>query len=354
MEYAVVLPHGEKGSNKSGGSRRIHMDFLPRFSFRTTPHWRFALSNHHTSTMKLSVIATTITTILHVAAAAPAIVWRNGPSSSGPSYTSDPIHARSLLSSVSEGGDSSSAVTAVVFVVGRNADGSEGLRTLAASGSLPLVQERYGSAESVHYQVSGVESARILAQHARRNFDGKVVEVTLEEYNRKLSSIAPNTADGLEGKVPKSEQKRRRDIAEADVLIVRVLPTDSGIDSSISAAIDSSSIGSVLLSSVRSIDEVKHARTLAVVDKLTKVNSSSPRSSRRLEDEANNENGNNANGQDVNMDGVYYVNMTPNIFAGLLFFFLFAFTAHLGLSCMNMIEGQDVYVKKMPHIGREV
>ena len=34
--------------------------------------------------------------------------------------------------------------------------------------------------------------------------------------------------------------------------------------------------------------------------------------------------------------------------------FMFVFTAHLGLSCMNMIEGQDVYVKKMPHIGREV
>jgi hypothetical protein len=253
-----------------------------------------------------------------------------------------------MASSVS-GDDSTSALAAVVFVVGRDTDGSEGLRKLASEGSLPSVHERYGSAESIHHQVTGVESARTLARDARNNYDGKVVEVSLEEFNRKLSSMTQST-DINEGKIAKSEQKRRRTIAEANVLVVSVSPNDSAIDSSISAAIDSPDIRSVVLSSVRSVDEVKNARKLAVAEKLSKV--ASPR--RRLEDEANNENANGNQNANQNMDGVYYVNMTPNIFAGLLFFFMFAFTAHLGLSCMNMIEGQDVYVKKMPHIGREV
>ena len=298
--------------------------------------------------MRLSVIATAIATTLSVAAAAPAIVWKNGASSAAPNHTSEPIDARSLMAS-SVAGESSSALAAVVFVVGRDTDGSEGLRKLASEGKLPSVHERYSAADSIHHQVNGVESARTVARDARSDYNGKVVEVTLDEFNRKLSSMAQNTAAVPEGKVNKNEQKRRRAIAEADVLIVSVSPNDSSIDSSITSAIDSDLIQSVVLSSVRSVDEVKHARKLAVANKLTKT---SPR--RRLEDEANNENANNQNNAQQNMDGVYYVNMTPNIFAGLLFFFMFAFTAHLGLSCMNMIEGQDVYVKKMPHIGREV
>merc|ERR1712032_443609 len=96
-------------------------------------------------------------------------------------------------------------------------------------------------------------------------------------------------------------------------------------------------------------DEVKRARKLAVISKFSGRKMAT--AGRRLEDEANNEKNQNNNGQD--QEGVYYVNMTPNIFAGLLFFFMFVFTAHLGLTCMNMIEGQDVYVKKMPVIGRE-
>ncbi|KAL7509756.1 hypothetical protein ACHAXN_007403 [Cyclotella atomus] len=295
--------------------------------------------------MKLSaLIATAIATTLGVATAAPAIVWKKGASSSSPIHTSEPIHARSLLASVN--GESSSALAAVVFVVGRDADGSEGLRKLASSGSLPSVHERYASADSIHHSVSGVESARTVARDARTDYNGKVVEVTLDEFNRKLSSMTQTTPES-ENKISKSEQKRRRDIAQADILIVSVSPSDSFIDTIITSAIDSPSIQNVVLSSVRSIDEVKHARKLAVNEKFTKV---SPR--RRLEDAANVDANANANNQ--NMDGVYYVNMTPNIFAGLLFFFMFAFTAYLGLGCMNMIEGQDVYVKKMPHIGREV
>jgi len=151
-------------------------------------------------------------------------------------------------------------------------------------------------------------------------------------------------------KANKSEQKRRRAISEADVLIVSVTDKDNAaaIDSSIVKAIDSKVVKNVILSSIRSTDEVKRSRRMAVVDKMTK-SARGAAARRRLQD-----NDENNNGDQQQAQGVYYVNMTPNIFSGLLFFFMFVFVTHLGLSCMNMIEGQDVYVKKMPTIGREV
>jgi len=302
--------------------------------------------------MKITAIATGIAITLGFASAAPAIVWKNGSSTSSPSHISERINSRSLLST-SIGGDDSSALAAVVFLVGRDADGSEGLANLASSGKLPQVQNKYGVADSIHHHVDGVESSRSIARDARDNFDGKVVEVTLGEFNRKLASIAQTTLEEAPKASNKAEQKRRREISEADVLVVSVNPSDdaSSIDSSIVAAIDSSSVKNVILSSTRSTEEVKHARKLAVMDRFTQTNTQRV-ASRRLEDQNNNNNNNN-NGDDSS-EGVYYVNMTPNMLSGILFFFMFIFTAHLGLTCMNMIEGQDVYVKKMPHIGREV
>ena len=153
--------------------------------------------------------------------------------------------------------------------------------------------------------------------------------------------------DDAKVKITKAERRRRRAISEADVLVVSVGVNEdpAKIDSAIVPAIDSSVVRSVVLSSIRSTAEVKHARKLAVGERFAKMEASS--AGRRLQEE-------DAAAAAATTEGVYYVNMTPNIFAGLLFFFMFAFTAHLGLSCMNMIEGQTVYVKKYPHIGREV
>ncbi len=238
---------------------------------------------------------------------------------------------------------------------------------MASSGKLPGVQEKHAHADSIHYHVDGVESSRTVAKDAARLSGGmNVVEVALEEFHRKLASLAQSEqeeevaddAAAVEGgnkKAKKAEQKRRRAISEADVLIVSVTDKDNAaaIDSSIVKAIDSKVVQNVILSSIRSTDEVKRSRRMAVVDKMNKSarSASAGRSRRRLDEENGDEN-NNDNGQQE--EGVYYVNMTPNIFAGLLFFFMFVFVTHLGLSCMNMIEGQDVYVKKMPAIGREV
>ena len=306
------------------------------------------------------------------ASAAPAIVWKGGINSppSGPSHISHAIDTNSLLSSLNTNNENSAALSAVIFLVGRNADGSEGLATLASSGKIPGVQEKHRLAHEVHHHVQGVESTRTVARDAQRNL-GNVAEVTMEEFTNKLSSIAQTEASVVEGggnvKITKAEQKRRRAISEADVLVVNVGVNEdaSKIDAAIVAAIDSSSVKNVVLSTIRSTAEVKHARKLAVLDKrsapkktqsnaATNSNGSYNGNGRRLEDEANNENNQNNNNNNQDEEGIYYVNMTPNIFAGLLFFFMFVFTAHLGLTCMNKIEGQDVYVKKMPAIGREV
>ncbi len=325
--------------------------------------------------MKIIAIATAL--YIGLAKAAPAIVWNSVSSSSdggSPLHISDLTDARSLLASTLNNGnnDNASNLSAVIFLVGRDADGSEGLNAMAASGKLPQVQAKQASASSIHYHVDGVESSRTVAKDAAAattlSEDGEemnVVEVALEEFNRKLDSLAQSEATSapIEGgeqqqeqeKITKSEQKRRRAISDADILVVTLTGKDNAasIDSSIVKAIDSKLVQNVILSSIRSTDEVKHARRKLVIDKITKSARPSAERRRRLEDEDGQNNQNNNNNNQY-QEGVYYVNMTPNIFSGLLFFFMFVFTAHLGLTCMNMIEGQDVYVKKYPTIGREV
>ena len=49
------------------------------------------------------------------------------------------------------------------------------------------------------------------------------------------------------------------------------------------------------------------------------------------------------------------MNFSPNIFAGLLFFFSFVIDAYTGISCIGMISGDDeYYVERHPHIVRDV
>lgn len=310
--------------------------------------------------------------------AAPGIVWKSGSSSSsltGPSHFSNVIDARSLLTSIvgnesERNNDSSStspSLAAVIFLIGRNADGSEGFGSLASSGKIPGVQGRYLQADEVHHHVRGVESARTMASDARDAIGGgagvRVAQVSMAEFQRKLNSMAQTEAavvaggeDQMMTKVSKAEQRRRLAISEADVLIVTVGVNEdpTHIDAAIISAIDSSVVRNVVLSSIRSTTEVKHARKLAVGEKFAKkarmTNNHSTGSRRRLQDEDAAEDADASS----TTQGIYYVNMTPNIFAGLLFFFMFAFTAHLGLSCLNMIQIQDTFVTKYPHIGREV
>ena len=71
----------------------------------------------------------------------------------------------------------------------------------------------------------------------------------------------------------------------------------------------------------------------------TSSESASRRSARRL-------------ANDSSSSPTYYVYMTPNIMAGVLFGFLFIFISIIGFSCMNDLEGQTVFVSKVrSHAG---
>eukprot|EP00957_Ditylum_brightwellii_P208979 15359736-Ditylum_brightwellii.AAC.1 len=146
----------------------------------------------------------------------------------------------------------------------------------------------------------------------------------------------------VEGKLNKKEKetrKRNQSLSTANLLIVNVVPNFdmATLDSAMNAAIKSTMVENVVLSSVRSVDEVKIERKLATHCKLLV----SPAGCHRLSD---NENANTP---------TYYVNMTPTIIAIILYFFFFAWLAFIRISCINTIQVQDMYTKKYPTIRRE-
>lgn len=291
--------------------------------------------------MKVAAITTVLAAIVGTALSAPAIVWKNNKVSYvGVQHSSESIKARSLISSLQSSEESS--LDAVVFLLGRDEDGSASLNRLTASGALPNVRALYNDAETVHHNVDGVESSFAIARDAKNNGQRNVMEVTLSEFNNKMTSLESAFEEAnVDGKVNKKEKearKRSRALAAADVLIVNVTPDSdmAALDSAVNSAVEHSMVDNVVLTSVRSVEEVKLERKIAAHRKLLV----SPAGRRRLAD-------------NDDETPTYYVSMTPNILAGLLYFFFFAWLAFLGISCMNMIQGQDVYAKKYPTIGRE-
>jgi len=292
--------------------------------------------------MKVAAITTVLAAIVGTALSAPAIVWTNSKdASAGVQHNSESVGARSLMSSLKSSEESS--LDAVVFLLGRDDDGSASLNRLTASGDLPNVRSLYNDADVVYHNVDGVESSYAIARDAKNNGQRNVMEVTLSEFYSKMQSLESAAEEAnVDGKVNKKEKetrKRGRALAAADLLVVNVAPNSdmAALDSAVNAAVESALVGNVVLSSVRSVDEVKQERKLAARRKLLV----SPSGRRRLAD------------NDDDNTPTYYVNMTPNIFAGILYFFFFAWLAFTGISCMNMIQGQDVYAKKYPTIGRE-
>ena len=82
-------------------------------------------------------------------------------------------------------------------------------------------------------------------------------------------------------------------------------------------------------------------RTVYLASQPTDSELNQRRTERRLANQAN------------GSDSTYYVAMTPNILAGILFGFLFVFVTIIGMTCMNDIEGQTIFVDRMPHVGKE-
>lgn len=306
-----------------------------------------------------------LVSFVSAACAAPALIWKNDCVGSTVHH-SDDIPFDNIMND---------AFTAdglkVVFLLGRQDNGDEALHSWTASGALPGVASKSEDACYVHHHASNVQNSQSVTTRANRVGKGGVLKVSLAEFSNKLESLSSPHEEAMEvapnGMVSKAVHgltKRKRALKEADILIVDVpVKTNPRIlDSAVVNAVESKGVGSVVLSSVRSIAEVKYERDMVVYRRRVLMEKEGLRmlqarrehgsSNRRLQD-ANEENANDGSAAAEDVSGTYYVSMTPNIMAGLLFFLLFAFTTLVGISCMGMISGQDTYVSKMPSVGRE-
>lgn len=304
-------------------------------------------------------------TLLSSALSAPAVVWHSSDSNGRALHSSEDLSASDLIQNVlSEAPEAD--LSAVVFLVGKGQDGSEQLSELASSGKLPQTFAKYNDASGVYHSVSGIESTGAVAREAGRVYGetnkNRVLEVSLNEFSSKLASLAAPAeveidSTGTPTSTNKSVNRRARALSQADVFIVNVSPTQDAatIDSSINSAIESKHVGSVVLTGVRSVDEVKHERMLYNKRRMLNMEQAGnrmleARGRRRLEQEGDEEA--EANG-DNDLSGVYYVAMTPNIFSGLLFTFMFIVVTFTGISCMGDIQGGDTFTDKYPSLGRE-
>lgn len=288
---------------------------------------------------------------------APVVVWS---SLKGKEclHNSAKINASTAISEALKGHvdeENVSSLESVIFVVGRGDDGSESFTNLAASGKLPAVAQKYNDAHIVHHNVDQVESIRTIANAARdavpslpRN---AIVEASLDEFYQKLSSKNEAAPEGrVTSQSEKHGRKRFRSLLNARVLVVKVAPEDANkLDDAVVKAVDN--VKSVVLTAIRSAKEVHLERKMTAAKHLDKIQTNAVNHRRRRLEDANFDDG--YYQADEDMTGVYYVNMTPNILSGIIFFLLFTSVAITGISCLNMIQGQDVYVKKLPPVGRE-
>jgi len=311
-------------------------------------------------TNKTMLRITALFALIASATAAPALVWSKESSSIETVYTSAPIKPEELLNDVVPVGSS-----AVVFLLAR--DGSSGSETL--TGIAPLLSRTAESQPSVvHSHVSEMKNGGLLQKTGTQQGHDSLV-VNLEELSLKLNVVAApleaevvvdSAAATMMSKTQAKKSKRAKQLEKANLLIVNV---DAGVDpeqldAAVMQAVGHAGIDNVVLTAVRGVNEVKHERRLMEERRLTSMHKAGRKlqqqqqQRRRLED-AQQDGDENQNNNNSDLEGVYYVSLTPNILAGILFFLLFATVTWIGVSCMGMISGQDLYVKKMPTIGRE-
>jgi hypothetical protein len=307
------------------------------------------------------------TSILASALAAPAVVWKQSRRAEERFlHSSDDLSASKLLEDVLDGESNESSLAAVMFLVGKGDDGSESLTELASSGKLPQTAGKYNDADGIYHHVSGIESTQTVVREASRaNTGHRVLEISLSEFNGKMASLDTSSKaemdvseNGMQApSTSKTSNRRARLLSSADVLIVNVGAKEdtTAFDNAVVSAIDSDKIDHVVLAGVRSLSEVKRERNLLSQRRMSAMENQGRRvlaSRRRLEQEEEGDDAEDGD-NDNDMSGVYYVHMTPNILAGILFGLLFVLIVFIGVSCMGAISGQDVFVSKMPTVGRE-
>lgn len=319
---------------------------------------------------------------IDTAIAVPAIVWNKsqqpprGLQDDASYYISNEISVDQMLMSESSSSMNSNDIT-VMFLLERDSKTGQELLT----SMTPMLQQTLQQAHTTPKQyshVSGVESgAHVLKKckaAATATSTMHPVLVNLNELGYKLNHTLSLSSSDTEmimdvlgdatlslppaknNKATVKVTKRNRMIEASNFVIVTVphnIPVDV-LDATLVQTIQQEHVQTIVLSSVRSVQEVKYERQLSmkrqlldkaiIVDSTANTQTTTDPYHRRLDQQDNNEN---------NLSGVYYVQMTPNIFSGLLFFGMFTVITMIGVSCMNMITGQDVYVSTMPSIGRE-
>jgi hypothetical protein len=275
---------------------------------------------------------------LAAVSAAPALVWRQNNNEDGPLHSSNEVNAKDLLRKLSG--------NAVVFLVGRSDAGREAL-----SGRLgELTSVAATPASETHHHVTGMHSTSAMSAAT------KGVGITLQDFIELQQFDPNNNIPEVGAKEFKQRVQKLKKIDAAQLVFVDVAPEfDSQLlDETVTATIRDSKFDPVVLSAVRGVDEVKRERVLLAKQKFQMQQKAGEqqqkfnRNRRRLEEAAAQDGNNNAD-----LAGIYYVSLTPNIFAGLLYFFLFTTITWIAVGCMGMISGQDTYVTKMPSIGRE-
>lgn len=283
------------------------------------------------------------TTLIGTVSAAPAITWIGDHSSASPPtiHNSDPIELRTVLRRALHQSPESSSLDVAIFLLQRDVDGNDGIT--AHASNLPTISALSSSASTVEHYVRGLSCPKSIKKVVQTvaGTSRSVVETTLDEFRSFSAHDFSTEADVAAG----GSIVHKRALAGASVALVHVnARVDAAtIDAVVSAAVEDGRVGSVVLTSLRSEGEAKLEKRLQdrARREPVRAQSSVNTSRRRLEENE--------------VKGVYFVNFSPNIFAGLLFFFFFVMVTYTGISCMGMISGgDDYYVEKYPHIGREV
>ena len=201
---------------------------------------------------------------------------------------------------------STSTHDSVYFVLENNSMGEDRLSAFASLNALPITKSSFDGASTseVSSFVRDVSYSSLTSHITHTESPLVVTHMSLDEIT-KVSSNNDNDS------VPRR------------VLMVKV-------PQSVSA--------SQLDSAVSSVSSLTNTVFTVLGEDANKIKITST-NSRRLSDNYS--------------ETVNYVNMTPNILAGLLYSFFFIFVTIVGMSCMNQIEGQTTFISKMPGVGRE-
>jgi len=260
-----------------------------------------------------------ILSLLASVSATPAFVFHS--SIKDQIYKSSDFDSRSLLESIPPPEDGKKNV---IFVLERTDDGAEALSMLAAAKKLQKIETLPYEA---HSHVSKIDSVTNIIRQ---------VDILSGRKGSAASTPLSSLSDALDAKNEGSKFRK-------NTYVVKVSQENAGdIDSVVDTVVSRPDVSSVLLTAIRSFSEVK-------ADRLQKLQKKPTANRARRLDQADD-----ADDAYNGFDGSrYYVSMTPNILAGLLFFFFFVMSAIVGLGCMNRIEGQEVFTDKSPPVGRE-